>query len=218
MIVILSSFTAFAGAVFLAALLMNLTRKNTSLVTLYVIQSLTVAAALITLASVNGSIGLLYAGLLTLAVKVAMAPAFLWRMIRKYSAHFSAASYLSVPLSLIALAAITVFSYSFIASRISNFSANASVPLLLASIFIAFFLMVNRRGALAQVIGVLALENGVVLLASLLGVEHSFALELAIAFDIAVWIAIASTFLTMMYRQFGVVEHATLTMTHLREE
>lgn len=212
------SLTMFAAAVFLPALAMNLVRKNTTLVVLYLLQSLAVAAALGLLAYQEGAVGLLYAALLTLVVKVVMAPAFLLHMIKKYSAHFSAASYLSLPLSLLSLAIITAFSYSFVFAAIHSLDSSSSVSLLIASIFCMLFLMINRRGALAEIVGILALENGVVLLAAFLGVEHSFALEFAIAFDIAAWIAIAVVFLGMMYRQFGAVDTATLRMTHLTED
>lgn len=212
------SLTLLAAAVFLPALAMNIVRKNTTMVMLYVIQSLAVTFALVTLSYEAGTAGLLYAALLTLAVKVIMAPAFLLALIRKYGAHFSSPSYLNMPLSLLALSAVTAFSYSSLFSVIPAFNNSPSTPLLIASMFSVLFLMINRRGALAAVVGVLAFENGVVLLAAFLGVEHSFALEFAITFDIAVWIAIAATFLTMMYRHYGAIETAILNMTHLTED
>ena len=218
MILTLTSVTLYAAIAFFLALLMNLVRKNTTLVTLYLLQSVVTAFALIILAYSEGALGLLFAGLLTLAVKAVMAPAFLMRMIRQYSAHFSAASYLSAPLSVLALAIMTAFAYSFVASSLRGFSDSPGIPLLFAAIFGVLFLMVNRRGALAAVVGILALENGIILLAAFLDLHHSFGLEFAIAFDIAVWIAIAVTFLAMMHRQFGAVDTATLTMTQLTEE
>lgn len=211
------SLTFLTGAVYFLALVMNVARKNTTLVALYLIQSLFVALTLVVLSRVHGAEGLLLAAALTLVVKVIGAPVFLLTMIRKYSAHFSAASYVSTPLTLLALAGITAFSYSFVVSTVLPL-ASPGVPLLIASIFAVFFLMINRKGALAQIVGVLALENGVVLLAALLGIEHSFALELVIAFDIAVWTSIAAAFLTMMYRQFGDIEEAAQKMTHLTEK
>ena len=206
--------TLCAALVFLLALLMNLVRKNTTLISLYLVQSLVAASALAVLANSEHAVGLLYAAALTLAVKGIMAPAFLFRLIRKYSAHFSAASYLPLPLTLIMLAVITACTYS-VPPALSG-THPAAVHLLFAAIFSAFFLMVNRRGALAAVVGVLALESGVVLLSATLGAAHTFALEFTIAFDIAVWIAIASAFLGMLYREFGMSD--TRMMTSLTEE
>lgn len=211
------SFVVCAASVFLSALLMNLVRKNTPLVVLYLLQSLAVAFALGLLAYSEGAVGLLWAALLTFAVKVVMAPAFLMQMIRKYRLHFSATSYLNTPLSLFMLASVTAFTYSFIAPRISHLSTSPGVPLLFASIFSVLFLMVNRRGTLGKIIGILSLENGVVFLAALLGVEHTFALEFAIAFDIAVWMLIATAFLNMIYGAFGTTDTQS-HMSRLTEE
>ncbi|RJQ34034.1 hypothetical protein C4568_03380 [Candidatus Parcubacteria bacterium] len=217
MIFILPWLSIFAASLFALMLLMNLVRKNTSLVMLYLAQSLMLTLALVLLSYSTGSTGLLFAALLTLVVKVVMAPAFLLHMIRKYHGHLSAASRLNVPLSLLALAAITAFTYAYVAPALAQYGSS-SASILFACIFGTLFLMTNRRGALAEIVGVLSLENAVVLLAALLGIEHSFALEFAITFDIAVWVAIAAGFLTMMYRQFGAIDAATLEMTHLTEE
>ena len=218
MIFLLPSFAFFAAAAFFVALMMNLVRKNTTLVALFMLQSLAITLALILLAYSEAGVGLLWAALLTFMVKVIMAPVFLSRMIKKYNAYFSAASYLNTPLSLVAIAAIMAFVYSFVSPELAQYGASSSMSLLFGSIFVTLFLMVNRRGALAEVIGILSLENSVVLLAAFLGLHHSFALEFAIAFDIAVWVAIATGFLSMMYRQFGAIDSATLKMTNLTEE
>jgi|SRR3989344_1126729 len=205
MIFDLPTLTLCAGIVFLLSLGMNLVRKNTTLMGLYILQSLTVALALLTQGLEEGASGLLFAALLTLIVKVFIAPAFLGRLIRTYSIHFSAASYLSTPLTLLALASITGFSY-LVSSRLLGEGLSTSIPLLFAGVFGAFFLMINRRGTLSIVLGVLSLENAVVLLATTLGTTHTFALEFTVSFDIAVWIVIASAFLGMLYREFGVVD------------
>ncbi len=42
--------------------------------------------------------------------------------------------------------------------------------------------------------------------------------DVAIAFDIAVWIIISVGFLTMMHRQFGELDSDVRAMTHLTEE
>ena len=213
----ISTLTILAASVFLLSLLANLVRKNTTLLGLYALQSAISAGALIMLAYSEGTMGLFWAGVLTLLVKAIMAPAFLSRMISRYNAHFSAASHLNTPLSLLVIATLTAFAYSFVSP---SFSANSSpsISLLLSAIFATLFLMINRRGVLGQIVGILALENAVVLLAAFLGLHQSLALELAIAFDIAVWIAIATIFLGMMYRQFGAADADTLTMRHLTEE
>lgn len=211
----LPSLAAFATAIFVLAITMNVIRKNRTLLFLYVVQSFVSAGALITLAYADGALGLMWAGVLTLLVKTIMAPVFLTRMISRYGANFSSASYVSTPLALLTLAATTGFAYGFVAR--GALAEGPGVPLLFAAVFASLFFLVNRRGALGQVIGILSLENAIVLVAAYIGLEHSIALELAIAFDIAVWILIAVGFLAMIYRQFG-SDVGALAMTHLKED
>lgn len=215
---LLSSLALLSAVVYLLALTMNLVRKNTTMLFLYAVQSFACAGALIVLAYAEGNAGLLLSGILTLLVKGLMAPAFLSSMIRKYSSHFSAASYLSIPLTLIMLAATTVFAYAFVSPALGHYAASSGIPLLLGAVFASLFLMINRRGVLGQIVAILALENAIVLLAAFLGLQHSFALEFAIAFDIAAWTAIATVFLGMMHRQFGQADTDVRMMSHLTEE
>ncbi len=211
----ISILTLSASLVFALALGMNILRKNKTLIGLYVLQSLSVAGALFFLSVEEDAIGLLYAALLTLGVKAILAPIFLGRLIRTYSIRFSASSFLSIPATLLCLGLITGSTYT-ISNRLIS-PETAAIPLLFSSIFCAFFLMVNRRGTLSIVLGMLSLENAIVLLSSALGTAHTFALEFTVAFDIAVWITIASVFLGMLYRQFGVVETGK-AMTTLTED
>lgn len=213
----LSSLTFASAIVFLLSLTMNLVRKNTTMLSLYSLQSFVCAAALMFLAYTEGNVGLLYSGILTLFVKGLMAPIFLSQMIRKYSAHFSAASYLSIPLTLIVLGATTAFAYAFVSPLLAPYGGTG-IRLLLAAVFASILLMINRRGVLGQIVAILALENAIVLLAAFMGIEHSFALEFAIAFDIAAWIAVATIFIGMMHRQFGHADTDVRTMSRLTEE
>ena len=214
---LIQSFGAFSAIVFALTLLMNLGRKNSWLVVYYLLQSLVVTIGLISLSFSEGAEGLFYAALLTLTVKVILAPAFLLHMIQKYRIYFSGRSYLNTPFTLFCLAAITAFSYSLIGPHVSEFGHSVGITLLFAAILCVLFQMTNRSGTLSAIIGILSLENAVVLLTAQLGLEHSFALEFAITFDIAVWIGIATGFLTMIYREFGTVDTAA-RMTHLIEE
>ena len=81
---------------------------------------------------------------------------------------------------------------------------------------IAFFLIINRQGALSQIVGVLALENGIIALAAYLGLKLSALVEFGLAFDLAVWISVATVFLGMVQQQFGSI--ATTEMDQLKEE
>lgn len=209
------SFTFLAVATFVLTILMNIIRKNSTVVTIFQIASIFAAFALISLGVAENTYGLIVAGILSLVVKAFIAPTFLQDLIKKYDGYFSAPSYLSVPLTLVVLAILTAFSRFVIFTSVPTVENTTVAALFLASIFGMFFFMINRRGTLSQIVGILGMENNIVLITVFLGIEHSIALELAVSFDILVWVAIAITFLTLIYRQFGSME---TSMTHLKEE
>ncbi len=201
-------FTLSMG-IFLLAIFMHVVRQNTTLVNLYLVQSLALSFLLILFAMQNNEQILFLTAFLTIVIKVILAPAFFYRLINKEEVHFTSSAYLSTPLTLISIMAITGFAYSPILNSLH-------APLIVSSIFISLFLIINRKGALSQIIGVLSLENGIVLLAALLQLRQSFILELGITFDIVIWILIAAIFITMLHKQFGSIDISK--MNKLKEE
>ena len=70
--------------------------------------------------------------------------------------------------------------------------------------------MINRKGVLSQMLGILSVENGIVAFALFSGLEQNPALQLGITFNILIWIMIASVFATMIFRQFGSLDVTTM--------
>lgn len=208
--------TALTIGLFITVILINLVNRNDTVVSLFQAASLLVVVALLQLGYAEGAYGLMVAGVLSLLVKGVLAPYFLRRQIVRYESFFAPATYLRIPMTLVVLAILTAFAHFMVYANTPIATDKAMAMILLASIFGMCFFMINRTGTLAQIIGILSIENSIVLFTVLLGVAHSVALEVAIAFDLLVWIAIATTFLTLIYRQFGSLEHAP--MSHLKEE
>ena len=69
--------------------------------------------------------------------------------------------------------------------------------------FLSLFLIINRKSALSQIVGILSLENSIVAFAIFAGLEQSLSLQIGILFDISVWLIIATVFMSMMYTHFG---------------
>ena len=86
----------------------------------------------------------------------------------------------------------------------------------LASLLISLFLIVNRKGALSQIIGVLSLENSIVAFVFFAGLEQSPTLQLGMMFDITVWIVIATVFISMINKHFGSIN--VTEMNYLKED
>lgn len=190
---------------FLATIAMHLVKKNRNLIRLYLVQSFVVAACLFWIGIVESDRGLVLVALLTFFIKAVIAPVFFSRLVRRYGTRFTTNNYLSTPLTLIVLVGLVFFSYSkiFLPLGILVPEAFDVLPLNLAVILISIFLLINRRGAFSQMIGVLSLENGILLFASFMGIRQPVAFEMGIIFDIVIWMIIAQVFISMIYRQFG---------------
>lgn len=198
--------------IFLSAVFLHLTKKNLAAISFYALQSLAVSALIFDSFAKEGIKILFVIFLLTFVLKVVIAPLFFSRLIKKHHLTFSATTYLSLPLTLIAIAALTILAHSKTLSTLSLISEanSAYLSLALAAILISLFLIVNRKGVISQMIGILSLENGIVSFAILAGLEQFPGLEIGIIFNLCVWIMIAVTFISMIYKQFGSLDVTTM--------
>jgi hydrogenase-4 component E len=203
----------FASVVF-----MHLSKKNSTLIFLYVAQSLIMTLALFGSSIEEASLMLAIVALITLAVKVILAPYFFFGLVRKHHLQFSVSTQLNAPMTLIVLAALTAFSHSHLFQPLTVLAQNNEKTLLLAMamMFVSIFLIINRKGALSQMIGILSLENSIVSFAYVAGLEATVGPKIGILFDILVWVVIATVFASMIYKHFGSLNVSELK--YLREE
>ena len=205
------------AAIFLSAVLLHITKRNSTAVSLYFIQSLAIAVLLFHPLIENFSPVIMLMAVLTLAVKAVVAPLFFLRLVKRHQLKFSASTYLNTPLTLIAIAILTALTNSQILSHIASVEppSRKILSLAIAVVLVSFFLIINRKGAISQIIGILSLENGIVAFALFSGLEQSPALQIGIMFDILVWVIIATVFISMIYKQFGSLDVTALK--HLKE-
>lgn len=193
------------GIIFASVIFLHLTKKNLAAALAYGLQSLAVAAIFFNYFLETGNSILLLIVILSLIVKVILAPLFFIKLIKKYRRIFSDGAYLDVPGALIIIALLTFVAHSHKFSALTNLlPANQSLlTLALAIIFLALFLIINQKEALAQIIGILSLENGIVAFALLSGLEQSPALQIGIIFNIFIWLMVTTVFMSMIYKHFG---------------
>lgn len=205
------------GIVFLTIVYLNITKKNFEAVLAYSVQSFVIVVVLLNSFFETGSFGLLLIILLTLFVKVIVAPVFFVRLIQKHELTFSASTYLNTPLALIIVAGLTAVANSQKFTPLTGIipANQALLAFALSSIFLSLFLIINRKGGLSQIIGILSLENSIVVFAIFAGLEQSATLQFGIIFDIFVWLAIATVFISMIYKHFGSLD--VTSMRHLRD-
>lgn len=123
---------------------------------------------------------------LTIALKGALIPWFLMRVIDRIGIHREIEPYLNVPASLLACLGLTVVGYR-VSTGFPDVESGVShhlVGVALSMLLIGLFLMMTRRKAITQILALLTIENAVFLVA--VGVTSGMPLvvELGISFDV----------------------------------
>ena len=195
----------FAIIIFSMAGFLHFTRKNTSAIQLYMIQSSAVAVLLAASAFDRFTPLLIVAIVATLTVKIVIAPYFFYGLVKRHELKFSVSTYLNTPAALTVIAVLLILTQSDFFSPLAGLAPGGEKLLRLsfATILISLFLSINRRGALSQVLGILSLENGIVSFALFAGLEESPGFQLGITFNILIWVIIATVFTSMIFSKFG---------------
>jgi len=187
-------------------------KKNFSAVYAYALQSLVVVIILLNSFFETKDLWMLLVIFVMLIVKVIVAPKFFISLIKKYALSFSVSTYLNTPITLIVIAVLIFIAHSHKFVPLTSIVPDHQMLLSLAlsSMFLSLFLIVNRKGALSQIIGILSFENSIVLFAVFAELEQSASLQLGIIFNIFIWIMIASIFISMLYKHFGTLNVSSM--------
>jgi hydrogenase-4 component E len=202
------------GIILVTVIMMHIVRKNVSLVALYTAQSAALMCMLIVLGNIEQAPELYISAILTLVVKVVIGPWLFLRLISRHRLKHTASMYLNIPTTLLALGAMLAFAHSerFMALPLLAAHRLDGIFLAIGAFLISFFLIINRKGVLSQLIGVLSLENSIVALVSALSVQQALGLEIGIAFNIMIWIITASVLVSLIYRHFGTAQSTALKL------
>lgn len=203
--------------IFLTLVVMHLTKKNFVAVVAFGVQSFVLALLFFSSFLETGNASILLMVLFTFVIKVVLAPMFFFRLIRKNNLSFSVNTYLNMPITLILIAVLTFMAHSNKFLPLTHIVPEHQIllSLTLSSIFIALFLIVNRKEALSQILSILSLENSIVVFIIFAGLEQSPNLQIGILFNIFVWIMIATVFVSMIYKHFR--SHDVTTMKNLTD-
>lgn len=208
----------FEAIIFVSAVLMHVVKRNSTIIIIYLCQSLALVGLLGIHAYQEQSTGSFLIALIVLVIKVLIAPRFFLRLINRSHQNLSASTYINVPMTLGVIIGLIFFAQSDIFSPFNKLLGEmpALRMMLISAIFISLFLTINRKGVLSQIIGVLSLENSIVAFGFFVGLRQPFNLELGILFDILILVIVSTVFVSMVYRQFD--SYDVTRMKHLKEE
>lgn len=159
----------------------------------FALQSLLLASIAATIAYFNHAPHIYIAAFLVLVVKAILLPMGLERLVARIEIRQEIEPFVNVPLSVIISGFLTLLAYVVAEAlrRPEEVTGAASLghntlAVAIALFLIGFFMMVNRRKALTQVLGLLSLENGLFLATISLTYGMPLIVEVGILFDVLV--------------------------------
>jgi len=156
-------------------------------------QSFLLASIAATIAHFNHAPHIYVVAALTLIFKAILLPLLLERLVTKIEIRQEIEPFVNMPISVVISGLLTLLAYVVAESfhRPEEAAGPASLghntlAVAIALFLIGFFMMVNRRKALTQVLGLLCLENGLFLAAISLTYGMPLIVEAGIFFDVLV--------------------------------
>lgn len=160
---------------------------------IFAAQSFLLACMANTIAYYNHAPHIYIAAVLTFLVKVVFLPLLMVRLVTKIEIRQEIEPLINVPLSILISGGLTTVGYvvaeSFYHPEVGTAPATLGHNTLAVAIslfLIGFFMMINRRKALTQVLALLSLENGLFLAAISLTYGMPLVVELGVFFDLLV--------------------------------
>jgi hydrogenase-4 component E len=190
--------------VLVSTFLMVISKRMPALIRGFRYQSFFLFLATLTVALKGRELDLyIIAGLLFI-LKVAAIPHFLYRIIKKIKVTEHLGLFVNAQLSLLCALCFMYISWVFARHLIvGNNETQGIFPAVAFFVVIeGIFLMIFRMTALAQIIGLLVMENGLFLLASTVSGGMPFFVEIAIFFDVFVSVIIMGSFVYRINKLF----------------
>ncbi len=187
------SWTSFAATLVVVSALAALWRREVSaLVRIVALQGASVALVALSLGISLRDGALLGAGLLVLVVKAGAVPWVLSRTLRRLSKEREMSPLVNVPSSLLvglALVGVAVFATRSLVSLDPSRDV-ALVPFGVATSVLGYFLVVSRRRAVSQIVGLVVVDNGIAVSTFLLTGGVPTVLELGGSLDVLLIVVI----------------------------
>src|SRR5512143_257541 len=190
--------------ILLTAVAMNAFKRLESCVKIYTLNSLLISSLIAIVALMVGEPHLHIASAATLLGKGILIPMFLRRVVRQMKVTHDVEPYINNALSLAISGILVGVVYASLRQGIfvSGFSKNV-LQISIAVILIGLFVMITRRKAITQVIGLLFMENGLFLAGFSLTYGMPIIIELGVLFDMLMGVIILGIFAVQIKRTFA---------------
>ena len=185
-----------AALLLLIAFAMLSQRRIRSLIYLFGWQGLVLAVNSAIVAYSTGQSHLYYSAVLTLALKVVALPLILLWLIRRLNVQWDVETLINIPTTMLVGIVLVVFAFNLALpiSELAGTITRSTLGIAIAIVLLSFLMMLTRRKAVPQVIGFLAMENGLFFAATSTTYGMPMVVELGIALDVLIGVLILGIF------------------------
>ncbi|WP_137125335.1 hydrogenase-4 component E [Roseomonas sp. HF4] len=199
------------GSVLLLSFLLLYQRRIGAVINAFATQGTLLALAAAWQGWVQGAPGLYLTALLAFAAKGVLIPLALHHIVRRLDLHRTVETALSIGPSLMAGVALVGLAILAVlpATEGAGALAREDLALALSVVLLGMLMMITRRNAISQVIGLLSLENGLILAA--IGVAGMpLVVELSTAALVLMVAVVAAVFAFQIRERFDTLDTASL--------
>jgi len=196
-----------AGGMVVVSFLLLYQNRLSSLLDIYALHALLLGLAVGWQAIVQQAPGLYVTAFLALVVKAGVIPMALKQIVRKLNIHREIEQVVGVGMTMIAGTGLTALAVLVMLPVTTHESSIAREDLMfaLAIVLLGLLMMTSRRNAVSEIVGFMAMENGLVLAAT--GAKGMpLVVEISVAFSILIAIFVIATFLFRIRERFDTVD------------
>jgi hydrogenase-4 component E len=177
-----------AAFLLLLAFAMLSQRRVLTLIKLLAWQGAALAASTAIVAWSTGQTHLYYSALITVLLKVILIPWVLHRLIDRLFVRWDIETLINIPTTMLIGIGLVIFAFALATpiSQMATTLTRSTLGIALASVLLSFLMMIVRQKAVPQVIGFLAMENGLFFAATSATYGMPLVVELGVALDVLV--------------------------------
>ena len=203
----------FAALMLVLQLLLVVQRMLLTNIRLFALQSLMLSVIAMVIAWYYHATHVYIVAVLTLIGKVIFLPWLLNRLVRRIKIVEEIEPLINAPTSMLICGGLTLLGY-IVARPFTTLEklGNNTLAIAIALLLTGFFLMINRRKAISQVLALLTIENGVMLAAvALTSYGMPLVVELGIFFDVMVAVMVLGILVYRIRESFASMDTSKLS-------
>ncbi|MBI2996497.1 MAG: hypothetical protein HYY52_07345 [Candidatus Melainabacteria bacterium] len=203
------------GIVLLISILMSGCRRIETMIRLFVIQSLSLVSIMFIIGSINQSPHTSIVCAIIFLSKCILIPAILMFVLKQIQINREIETYISLPVSMLINCAIA----ALIFETIPQFGIEKELHVLssgllstsISVILIGLFIMMTRKKALTQIIGLYVMENGIFALTINTIFEMPYVVEMGILLDLLIGALVMGVWVYRIRQSFETINVEELT-------